>query len=142
MVRHLLRDFQPPAVFQIRRERQRFSGSGEISQSEKDWAYSLRQLERGTDPAWPQFPRWCSGGPAEEYPQLRESRTPSFAGTPPLRLRCSSGLVRRPQKWAFCSMAALATRQRSSAGFRSARSDRQLRKPQAAGFSLERRDLC
>ena len=32
-------------------KRQRFSGSGEISQSEKDWAYALRQLERGTDPA-------------------------------------------------------------------------------------------
>jgi hypothetical protein len=32
-------------------ERPRFSGNGEVSQSERDWAYALRQLEKGTDPA-------------------------------------------------------------------------------------------
>jgi len=31
--------------------RPRFSGNGEVSQSERDWAYALRQLEKGTDPA-------------------------------------------------------------------------------------------
>ena len=32
-------------------ERQRFSGNGQVSQSERDWAYALRQLAKGTDPA-------------------------------------------------------------------------------------------
>jgi hypothetical protein len=32
-------------------ERQRYSGNGEVSQSERDWAYALRQLEKGKDPA-------------------------------------------------------------------------------------------
>jgi hypothetical protein len=30
--------------------RPRFSGNGQVSQSERDWAYALRQLAKGTDP--------------------------------------------------------------------------------------------
>jgi hypothetical protein len=30
--------------------RSRFSGNGQVSQSERDWAYALRQLAKGTDP--------------------------------------------------------------------------------------------
>jgi hypothetical protein len=32
-------------------DRPRFGGNGEISQSERDWAYALRQLEMGMDPS-------------------------------------------------------------------------------------------
>src|SRR5215831_1104073 len=42
-------DVERPAV--PASERTRFGGNGEISQSERDWAYALRQLEKGTDPA-------------------------------------------------------------------------------------------
>ena len=42
-------DVQRPVT--VSGERRRFSGTGEVSQSERDWAYALRQLAKGTDPA-------------------------------------------------------------------------------------------
>ena len=42
----------------------------------------------------PSSPRWCSGGPAEEHPQVPKSRTLSFAAysaAPPLLQRSRSG---------------------------------------------------
>ena len=54
------RDYRPedfpwykiePKPIVVGQPRARFSGNGKLSQSERDWAYALRALQRGESPA-------------------------------------------------------------------------------------------